>query len=289
MIAPRFVDSAAIRAALTASQAADALESALRAGLDPEAETPRSRIAAGDGQLLIMPAPGVRYVTVKLLTLGGVPQIQGLCVAIDSVTLAPTAILDGAALTLVRTAAVSLVAARHLVRRCGHILVFGTGPQGQEHARALRIEFGGDDVKILGRGTEPDAVAHHVRRADVICCATTAREPLFDGADADDEALVIAIGSHEPSAREVDERFVHRSAVVVESRASARREAGELIAADLAPETTITLAELVVGARVPDGGPRLFKSTGMSWEDNVVATAILDALPGPSREQPRMI
>jgi hypothetical protein len=65
----------------------------------------------------------------------------------------------------------------------------------------------------------------------VIVCATTAREPLFDGALVRDQATVVAIGSHEPDAREVDERLAGRATVVVESRASALREAGDVIQA----------------------------------------------------------
>ena len=90
-----------------------------------------------------------------------------------------------------------------------------------------------------------------------------------------DEALVVAIGSHEPEAREVDEKLARRAAVVVESRSSALREAGDVIAAGLEPRALMTLAELVDGASVPADRPRLFKSTGMSWEDAVVASALV--------------
>ena len=67
--------------------------------------------------------------------------------------------------------------------------------------------------------------------ADVICCCTTAREPLFDGALVADHACVVAIGSHEPAARETDDRLAARATVVVESRTSALREAGDVIGA----------------------------------------------------------
>lgn len=108
----------------------------------------------------------------------------------------------------------------------------------------------------------------------MICCATTARDPLFAGSHVKDGALVIAVGSHEPDAREVDDQLVNRAAVVVESRASAMREAGDLIAAGLPAEQLVTLAELVAGAQIPPARPRLFKSTGMSWEDTVIASAL---------------
>jgi ornithine cyclodeaminase/alanine dehydrogenase-like protein (mu-crystallin family) len=90
-----------------------------------------------------------------------------------------------------------------------------------------------------------------------------------------DHATVVAIGSHEPAARETDDALAHRATVVVESRASALREAGDVIAAGLRAEQLVTLAGLVRGEAAPDPDrPRLFKSTGMAWEDAVVAAAL---------------
>jgi ornithine cyclodeaminase len=77
------------------------------------------------------------------------------------------------------------------------------------------------------------------------------------------------------SARDLVRRFGEgAAAVVVESRASAMREAGDVIAAGLPPERLVTFAELVAGADIPRDRPRFFKSTGMSWEDAVVASAL---------------
>jgi len=124
---------------------------------------------------------------------------------------------------------------------------------------------------VEARIADPAAVAE----ADLVVCATTAREPLFDGALVPDTATVVAIGSHEPEAREVDARLARRATVVVESRASALREAGDIIQAELDPEALVPLAALVRGAARPaEGRPRLFKSTGMAWEDLVVAAAV---------------
>ena len=108
------------------------------------------------------------------------------------------------------------------------------------------------------------------------CCCTTAREPLFDGDAVPDDATVVAIGSHEPDAREVDERLVARATVVVESRPSALREAGDVIHAPASARADLhDLGELVRGEVTPGPGrPRLFKSTGMAWEDLVIARAI---------------
>ena len=109
----------------------------------------------------------------------------------------------------------------------------------------------------------------------MIVCATTAREPLFDGDAVPDHATVVAIGSHEPDAREVDERLVTRSTVIVESRSSALREAGDILLAGLRADDVHDIGELVRGKVTPaPGRPRLFKSTGMAWEDLVIARAV---------------
>ena len=119
-----------------------------------------------------------------------------------------------------------------------------------------------------------------VSAADIVCCATTAREPLFDGSLVADHATVVAIGSHEPDARETDDALARRATVVVESRTSALREAGDVIGAiaagALREDELVTLADLVCGRVVADPQrPRLFKSTGMAWEDAVVASALV--------------
>ena len=95
---------------------------------------------------------------------------------------------------------------------------------------------------------------------------------------------MVAIGSHEPDAREVDERLAARATVVVESRESALREAGDVIqaiAADALHEgELVPLAALVRGDAAPEPGrPRLFKSTGMAWEDLVLAAAVHAVVP----------
>ena len=274
----RFLGGDQVRAALTVSEAADALQRALFAGADPEAEPPRMIMPIDTGQLILMPAVTHELAAVKLVTAGGKPRVQGLVVAFDMGTLAPIAVLDGIALTVTRTTAVSLLAARYLAPPClRRLVVFGRGPQAVQHAEAFGGAFGLDDVELLGSDSTFDQAGRAVRDADIVCCATTATEPLFDGDCVADHALVIAIGSHEPGVREVDERLVHRSSVVVESRQSAAREAGDLIAAGVDPAQMTTLAELVAGARLPADRPRLFKSTGMAWEDTAVTSAILDA------------
>lgn len=305
MSSPPFLGPQEVARLLPFADAVDELELALREGLDPEEDPPRSAFAAAAGEILLMPSSWAGAAGVKLATVApanperGLPRVQGVYVLFDAATLAPAALVDGTALTSLRTAAVSALAVRRLARpEARRLLVFGTGPQAWSHLQALRAVRPLEHVEVFARdrarlgefvercdragvsATAPDAPAdEHIGRADIVCCCTTAREPLFDGTRVAAGATVVAVGSHEPAAREVDERLAGRASVVVEARSAALREAGDVIqaidAGALDADSLITLAALVRGdAELPGERPRLFKSTGMAWEDVVVATAL---------------
>jgi ornithine cyclodeaminase/alanine dehydrogenase-like protein (mu-crystallin family) len=286
-------------AALGFPRALSALREALAGGLDPESEPPRSSVRLGGGEVLIMPSGAGPIAGIKLVSIvpgnpgRGLPRIHGVYVLFDAETLVPRALLDGAALTSLRTPAVSalgvdLVAppdARRLV-------VFGTGPQAFAHVQALRAIRPLDSVRAIGRdpsrleefvrslgpGAEaasPEAVAE----ADIVACCTTARTPLFPGELLPPHAVVVAVGSHEPDAREVDTETVRRCGALVESRAAATREAGDIrhAIADgaIGEDELVTYADLVRGTTPTR--PRLIKTVGMGWEDLVIAAAVVDA------------
>ncbi|MDG4865729.1 ornithine cyclodeaminase family protein [Streptomyces sp. T-3] len=303
---PTFIGADAMERLVPMPVAVDALEGALTAGLDPESEPARGVVEIPGGQLLMMPSSGAAYTGVKVVSVTpenagrGLPRVQGLYLLLDGVTLAPVALLDGSALTSLRTPAVSAVALRHLaVPDARRLLVFGTGPQAWRHVEAVRaVRPSVEYVDVVGR--DPGRVADFVERcraagidasaassgevgrADVVCCCTTAREPLFDSALLATHTAVAAVGSHEPDAREVDERLVGRATVVAESRAVALRECGDIIQAVTAGtfgmERLATLAGLVRGeVKVDEDRPRLFKSAGMAWEDLAVAGAVYEA------------
>ncbi|MCJ1680477.1 ornithine cyclodeaminase family protein [Streptomyces sp. APSN-46.1] len=300
---------------LTSAAAADALADALRAGLDPEGCPRRSAVDVPGGQLLLMPAASGAYAGVKIAGVApanpalGLPRITGSYLLLDGPTLRPLALLDGAALTAVRTPAVSALALRHLAPagRPLRMVLFGSGPQAYGHLEAVatvrelaevvvvaRNPRGAEELAAHARGTGLAArvgVAADVAGADLVVCCTTAREPLFDGRLVGPGATVVAVGSHEPDARETDTALVRRAAVYVESRAAALREAGDLLVPEaegaIGPgHITGTLADLVAG-RMPAGGPpsspQLFKSVGMAWEDLAVAVALFQAA-GATRE-----
>jgi ornithine cyclodeaminase/alanine dehydrogenase-like protein (mu-crystallin family) len=300
---------------LSPRQAVEAIGAALRAGLDPAADPARMVVPTVHGQMLLMPAAGGDHAGVKVATVAPgntarrLPRIQGLYLLFDAATLSPVALLDGIALTTLRTPAVSVAAVLPFLRDGAYplrVAVFGTGPQGIAHVDTLVDTLAGHrdlgEVTYLARRPESTEAPDHgpvpvtvtaaggaeadrvLGRADVVVCATTAREPLFDSALIGDRAVVLAVGSHEPDAREVDGALIARAHVVVEDIATAMREAGDIILA--ASEGHAPTADLIPIRRVVTDPasvrfdrPVLFKSTGMAWEDLVIATAIHQRLP----------
>jgi ornithine cyclodeaminase len=272
-----------------------AVRAALLGELDPENDWVRAVVPCQHGQLLLMPSEWGGYVGFKLATVApdnpasGRPRIQGTYLLHDAETLTPLAMLDGAALTTVRTAAVSAVAVDALAAPdASRLVVFGSGPQARSHVAAMRVVRPIGEVVVIARDPErtrrfaadvdarPGTVAD-VADAEVVVCATTSRTPVFDGASLRPDATVVAVGSHEPDAREVDDTTVRRSTVVVEARSAALREAGDVIqpmrAGVLDPDTLVDLATVVRGGATLGPGPRLFKSVGMAWEDLVIAAS----------------
>ena len=289
-----------IAALLPIADAIDAVEAALLGGLDPSAEPARSRVDTASGHLLLMPSEGTEYVGVKIASVTpgnparGLPRIQAGYVLFDAATLTPRALLDGARLTSLRTPALSGVAGRYLARPdTRRLVVFGTGPQARMHVEAMRAIRPIDEVIVIGRDpgraaplvevlAHAGVVAREGRRADVaeadlVVCATSSKEPVFDGSLLPHRACVLACGSHEPEARELDNALMSRGCVVVEDAATALREAGDVnrAVADLSPDALIGLADVVTGrATPPDDRPRVFTSVGMAWEDLAVAAEV---------------
>ncbi|BDZ56149.1 hypothetical protein GCM10025870_32220 [Agromyces marinus] len=201
-----------------------------------------------------MPADFGRYAGQKLATVApanperGLDRIQAVYIVLDAETLAPVALLDGTELTNLRTPAMS-AAMLDLVAEpeAASLVVFGTGPQGLRHVEAMRSIRPIERVRLVGRdrGRAERAVAAlattgldvavgtagDVADADLVVCATTAREPLFDATLVREGAALVAVGSHERDARELPGALLARAQVIVESERVARTEAGDVIMA----------------------------------------------------------
>jgi 1-piperideine-2-carboxylate/1-pyrroline-2-carboxylate reductase [NAD(P)H] len=298
-----FVDAHALRTLVPFADAVDALREALIGGLDPETDPARLSIPIPGGGFLLMPSWFGSYCGVKVLTSApgnpgrGFPAVQGLYTLFRSDGLTPVAVLAADELTLLRTPAVSALVVQEVLKqrdacRCQLGVVLGTGPQAERHTTAF-LELGiVDRIALLGRNpdrTRPvvtrlrdrgfdvlAAEAEDVARADVLVAATSSRVPVVDDNAIRIDAVVCSIGVHEPDAHELPPALIHRSHVLVEARAAALRESGNLLMARTAREwaglSLPNIADLMNGrVALPEGRPVVFSGVGMGWQDLVVA------------------
>ncbi len=323
------LDREAVLAAATITECADALERHLLAtprvpALTAQEPTPCRSVGAGTregrdpartfvelpaGELIVMPSRVTGTPTVKLVTVATDPaspggRIKGVHVVFDAESLDTVAVLDAAALTLRRTAAVSLVALRRLARPdADRLLLFGSGPQARAHLDAVAAEWPLSWVGVVSRDAanvesfvvtaresyptlviEPVSAAgvpRAVASASIVVCATTSPTPVFADGPLAVGACLVAVGSHRAEMHEIPAAVLGRSLVVVEDGETALREAGDVVVAlhqGLVSETELVeLGDLVRGPAVPEGDPpRVFKSVGMAWEDAVVSALMVE-------------
>jgi ornithine cyclodeaminase len=269
----------------------------------------------GDATLLLMPAwtgAGEPFLGCKLATVfpgnvaRGLPSVASLYVLLSGESGQPLAVLDGAELTLWRTACASALAARFLARAdAAHLVMIGAGALAphlvRAHAavrpirrvslwnrsRARAIALG---VALAEEGFVVDIAddrAAAVREADIVSCATLSATPLVAGAWLRPGTHVDLVGGFTPAMREADDDTVRRAHIYVDTRAGALKEAGDIVdplARGVIREADIRgdLFELCRGraaGRAQAEAITLFKSVGTALED--LAAAILVWQAGP--------
>src|SRR6478736_5927210 len=250
-----------VRRALSPDRARRLIRRELADGFDPASDPPRLAAAVGDGQLLVMPSATRRAAGVKVLSVApgnparGLDRIQAVYVLMDADTLTPSVLIDGTAVTSLRTPAVSAVAMDALAPAdVESAVVFGSGPQALGHAEALLAIRRTSSVTVVGRRgdaarstaqrisglatsgrlttrgltVDDPQVEAAVREAQVVVTAPSAATPVLADDWVADGACVVAIGSHEPHRRELGRGLLGRSLVVVEEIGTAHREAGDV-------------------------------------------------------------
>ena len=304
----QFYSAEDVHAALDFAPLADALARAFAKG----AEVPlrHGHALGGDDRLLLMPAWSADALGTKLVTVmpenaaRGARTVHALYVLCDRVTGEPRAVLDGEALTLRRTAAASALAARYLARAdADSLLLVGTGALAPFMARAhCALRPGLRRVLVWGRDAaraqaSADALREHgvpaeavssletaAAEAAIVCCATTAREPLIRGTWLAPGTHLDLVGAFTPAMREVDDAAVRNARVYVDTYRGALAEAGDLVqplqAGVIAREQVrAELAELVRDERPGRQSAHeitLFKSVGTALEDLAAAQLVVE-------------
>lgn len=233
----------------------------------------------------------------------GLPLIHSVVLAVDPMTGAPQALIEGGTLTAIRTGAASGAATDVLARPDAAVAaIFGSGVQARRQLEAVctarSIErvwvyslAGAEEfaAEMAGHGPIPadiriaESPRQAVAEADVICTATTSRKPVFDGRDLKPGAHINGIGSFTPQMQEIDAFAVRRARVVVDSIAAVLAEAGDLIiplnAGEIGRDHIDTeLGEVIAGIKPGRTSPEqitFFKSVGVAVQDAMAAQIIL--------------
>ncbi len=270
---------------------------------------PRALTLPDGGAAIPMIATGDGAVAVKLLCdlpanrARGLPTQRSTIVMTSAITGECLAILDGRAVTAVRTAAASAVATDHLARGSASVLgLVGAGNLAVEHARAIAqvrdisrivvwsrraatvdaFRVAVEDLSIPVESV-PDAAAV-VGAADIVCTLTPAREPVVLGSWLRAGQHVNAVGAPpRPDHREVDSHGMARARIVVDSFPTVMAKSGGVLLA--IAEGAITeddarteLGQVILGSadgRTADDDVTLFESVGIGLQDLATAALVL--------------
>ncbi len=237
--------------------------------------------------------------------LRGLPALAGLVVVLSSETGLPLGIVDGMALTNLRTGAAGALGARTLARPGSRrALIAGTGAQGRaqleglvtvlpelrevavtspdDRRNRLYLEemsprFPGLSLSVAPWGDLDEALSG----SDVVVTCTPSREPFIADGPIRPGTHVNAIGADSKEKRELDENLVARASLFVDSRGQTLdhgeiRHAFErgLIVAEAVTELGAVLAGSAPG-RQSDDEITLFDSTGMALQDIITADLAL--------------
>ena len=302
-----------IRRLLPMAACIEVMDRAMRAASTGGVDTPERIIAPladGRSYFIVMPgslrAPAVYGAKVVSLhpenPTQGRPAVQGFVTLFDGASGSPVALLDGAEITRIRTAAVSALATRELARHgaTSHG-IFGAGVQAASHLEAIACVRDIEQVSVWARNARK-AVAFATEQAqrsglavkavtdpaeaaacDVVSAVTNSPEPVLFGEWLKPGAHLNLVGSHEAHHREADTQAMLRSTIYVDSRAGALSEAGDLLIpmaegrlshGDISGELGEVLAGNAPG-RKDDEQITLYKSLGTVAQDLFAAEYVL--------------
>lgn len=293
----KHISDAMVDAAVTPAMAQAALHDAFALlGAGRAAMQPRLRTECGGVKLstlgAVIPDQGIAGAKVYT-TIGG--EFKFVILLFSTETGEALASFDAAAITRLRTAATSVIAARLLAKANSRVLgVIGAGAQGQEHIVQFALAYPLQEVRLndpawtldrceaLARRIEVPVracgAADAVEGADIVVTASRSTHPVVAGRSLAPGTFVAAIGSSLPHARELDDEALSRARVVaVEWKPQSLKEAGDLVLARpevLDPDRIVELGDLLAGrlsvAR-DDDGIAIYKAVGVGLQDIALA------------------
>lgn len=265
-------------------------------------------------QMLVSPIawPAESIACVKITTLTSANRdrdldlIQGLVILLDLVDGCPKAIMDGGALTALRTGATVGLATDLLCPSSAcRLSVIGSGTQARAAVDAILTVRAIKQIHLASRnktraevfaswihdrwGQKIDVHVHDriqsaVADADIILTATSTDSavPIIKADWGSEKAFYAVIGGANENACEIDPVLLKNAVVVVETSDGALAEAGEVRAAlksgYLRKQDLIELGTIVAEPSLLNNVHRrvIFRTVGNAAEDLAVASAVLD-------------
>lgn len=224
----------------------------------------------------------------------GLPSIAAVVSVLDGETGRLRAIVDGEAVTNLRTVAASALAARTLAPSARTLAVVGWGAQGRRHGEVLAEVLDIESMTVfepfrpplglerLGDATVTvaESVEEAVAEADLVVTCTTSTTPVLRREWLKSDTTVISVGSFAPNHREVDDDVVGSARVVVDHRETALVQAGPIVHAvesgALEPAAAEQIGDVLAA---PDATPRsgltYYNTVGVGIQDAAVLGLIL--------------
>jgi ornithine cyclodeaminase len=306
-----YFDSSTIENIAPFSEWVDMMEKALLQSIEPGGYVmpKRMHLDYGADTFLLMPCITDEYWVTKLVSFcpgnkaSGHPSIYGTVVLNDTKTGKPLAIMDGSAITAMRTAAVSAVGIRHLSPPDSHSLgIIGAGIQGTWQALFACSEREINEIWIFDQNREnlfhfaekmkirnPMIKVIHAANAsevamnsDIIICATNSQNPVFpDEKELFTGKTFIGIGSYKPDCREFPEQLFHQLDQIYVDTLDGKKESGDLITPVknnwIAEKEIYPIGSLLTGENIPTpNGTRLFKTVGFALLDLFAAKLVYE-------------
>lgn len=233
----------------------------------------------------------------------GLPRIQGVVVLCDAESGTVFSVMDSVAITQLRTAAATAVAAKRLARGDSRTAtICGCGVQGRAQLRALsRVlpleavhcfdeeedrarRFAKELAPELGLPVTADSdLRAAVSTSDVVVTCTPSKKPFLFPGFLRPGTFVAAVGADSEDKQEIDAELLASSTIVtdVTEQCAAIGDLHHAIASGRATRENVhaELGEVVAGkkpARLTPDEIVIFDSTGMALQDVAAAAAVYE-------------
>lgn len=307
----KILSEADIKGLVNMGDAINAMESAFASFSDGSSYVPQRSVSSiNDLNLFFKPAYNetlgricVKILTQKKEAKPGIPTILGVVLLMDIKTGAILSMMEGAYITALRTGAAGGIATKLLaLENSDTVAIFGCGTQGKTQLeavcyvrpikRALLYDLNTNAaMKLKMEMEEKENISievvnnpEYLHDANIICTATSSKNPLFSWNDITKGTHINAIGSYKPDMQEIDPEIIKSGNLFVDSKESVLKESGDLIKPineNIFNESVITgeIGELInnkINGRRDDKDITIFKSVGLGVQDLFMANMIYE-------------